>query len=682
MKLRYTVAFIVCLLMAYPLHGGDWAFAPDAMSGGHVGPVSAIVNKGDTVISAGEDGFLEVWSNLSGNETVERFQVSPYRITAMAGRPDRDEVSLVETDGRGMFRVSAWNYRERRNIFRQVFRNPVIHVSYSMGGSFVIVGAEGATGLVFINASNGNLLPSPASLGGAVALAVTGRAERNMMVYLASGFISYRDLDSGVETHRFNAPANLSSTVLFGSNRFIAGLSPQGLTVVNAVSGEVVARDASVPAASSLLSSTGDDAFYVLINRTANAELRRHAIDQSGNLVALVSRTLPPPGGGGAYTAMDAFGGTITVGTSGGGIVRVEPEGLARPLVANLRLRITEAAVSGDTIAFLAENGAWGFIPLNYAGLSNGETVRVERPADGGNYSRITPFACEDGSTGRFIFWQDRNALALPSLRSSNLGDPLPDLEGVALRFPLRSVASFAGRAMFMDSAGNLSVVSPFRGGVPFSFSTVGLMDAAFIDSDRLLLGRSAVAGNTPFLSINLVTGETVPLPFPAQAGVILHRGRSGSVYAVTVDPQSGGTATSIFRIDPTNIAGSQRLVYFEGEHIRFSFAETPGGIAVTVGGEGATIHPAYGGTARPTARTTRRAARNADATDTAQALDKTPGFPYRLLEGGQHLVNLDRDGNLAWHDGQDGRLLAIFRLHPDGWTLQTERGITGGGSW
>ena len=643
--------------MACPLHGSDWAFVPQTMSGGHIGPVTAVLGKGDSVISAGEDGFLEVWTGVSSDApTVGRFQVSPYRIVAMAGRPGGNEVSLVETNGLGLFRLSAWNYAERRKIFRHEFGNPIVHVSYSMGGSFVIAGGAGAAGLVFVDSSNGNVLPSPPGLGGTVALAVTGRNERNMMLYLSSGVISYRDLDTGAETHRFGAPANLGSPVLFGGNRFIAGLSPQGLTVVDAVSGAVVARDASVTAAGSLLSSAGDT-LYALVNRLADAELRRYSVDGYGNLVMLAFHTLPLPAGGGRYTALNVYGDAAALGTSNGGLVVVGPEGRTRALAAEARTRIVDAAVSGETIAFVAENGTLGFIPLNHAELSGGETIRAERGRVA--YNRVTPFAAEEEPYGgMFVFWQDRNVHTLPSILSADPGRQAPGLAGLSFRFPLRAVASFAGRAMFMDSAGNVSVLTPARGGSPFAFSSIGLMDAAFMDADTLILGRSAVTGNTPFLSLNVVTGETVPLPYPAQAGVIMHRGSSGGVYAATVSPQPGGTVTSVSRLDPRETADSQRIFSVQGEHTRFSIAEIPGGIAATVGGEGGAIH----------------------SSGPPRRLDRTPGFPYRLLDGGRYLISLDRDGNLAWHDNRSGRLLAVFWLSPDGWALQRGRDAIRGG--
>ena len=648
----------LAVLLAFPLHGRERVVVPNTMSGGHIGSIGAVANTGNAVISAGEDGFLEVWSVLPDSETVERFQVSPYRIIAMAVRPGANEVSLVETDGR-VFRVSAWNYRERRNIFRHEFRNPIAHISYSMGGSFLMAGGAGATGLVFINSANGNILPSPAALGGTVALAVTGRTERNMMVYLSSGFISYRDLDAGIETNRFRTQANLSSPVVFGSSRFIAGLDARdGLVVVDAVTGNVVARDASVPA-SSLLSST-NEALYVLINREGSAELRRQSIGQAGNLVTLASSNIPLPNPSTRVTAMCVLGDRVALGTCGGGLVLSEAGGQPRNLAAAVRAtRITYIAVSGESIAFLGENGVWGFIPLDYSRLINGQTIRAEQ--GGADYNRITPFVSEDGSTEQFIFWQNRNARVPPSIRSPGPDVAAPGLEALYFQFPLRAVASLAGRAMFMDSAGNVSVVYPLRAAPPFQFSSVGLLDGAFIDSGRLVLGRSAAVGGTPLLSLNITTGETVPMPHPAQAAVILRNEAAGGIYAVMVSPQPGGTVTSVLRIDPANVAASQRLLEVQGEHTWFSFAKTPTGIVENAGGERATIHPI------------------ADIFTNPVAVDRTPGLPYQLFDGGRNIVSLDRDGNIAWHDGRSGIFRAIFKLQPDGWVLQTPHGIIRG---
>jgi len=674
-----VIMAIAALTGVPPLHGNDWAFT-GVMPGGHRGPVNALIHKGDFLISAGDDGFLEIWNtrdntNLrTGGHAVERFQISSRRITAMAGRPEKDELCVVENDGMGIYCVLAWNYKERRNIFSLQFRDPISHISYSMGGNFIIAAGTGRTGLVLINADSGAILQSPPSLTGTVSLTVTGKSERNMLTYSPSGALSYWDLESGNETNHFDVTPNLFSPILFSNNRYLAGVNAEGLTVIHAVTGELLTKERSVPNAS-LLCPAGDDFICLIQKEKTAAQLYRYTIDRSGQLVTLGHFSLEND----RFTAIAAGrtdnAGTIVLGTSAGSLVLAGMNGPGRALAVKAQTYITDAAVSGSTIAFLAENGTMGFIPLDYSRFPAGKTIPIEQNKEA--YNRITAFAAEENDSGdQFIFWQDKNTRTYPVIRSAGPNSKRLTLSDITFRSPIRSAVSFGGKILFLDSTGNLSVVSPFNTDKgrpnerrPFTFFSVGLMDAAFIDRNRLIIGRSTVSGNTPFLLINVNTGETVPLSYPIQAGVTMYRGTSGSIYAAAVSSRSGGmdhennpstadtgVKTSILFLDLANIAGSISLVNFQGEDTQFSLAESPGGtagsLAATIGGEGAAI---YSG-------------------DGVQQLERTAGLPLKLFDGGQRLISLDRDGNICWYENYSGKLLAVFRLHPDGWTLQTEQ--------
>jgi len=664
----------IAVLTGIPLYGSDWAFT-GVMPGGHRGPVNALIYKGDLLLSAGDDGFLEIWNTRAGAHAQERFQISQHHITTMAGRPEKDEVCLVENDGMGQCRVSAWNYKERRNIFSLQFRDPISHIFYSMAGNFIIAAGTGRTGLVFINADTGALLQSPPSLTGTVSLAATGKSGRNMLVYSPSGALSYWDLESGNETYHFNVPPNLSSPVLFSNNRYLAGVNAEGLTVIHAVTGDVLVKEKSIPDAS-LLFPSGNDFFCLIQKEKAAPQLFRYTIDQNGRLSALGVISLDNNRFTAITANMTANAGVIVLGTSAGSIVFTGMNGQARTLSVKAQTDITDAAVSGSTIAFLAENGTMGFIPLDYSRFPAGKSISIEQNKEA--YNHVTAFAAEENdSGGQFIFWHDRNAKTQPLIRSDGPSGKKTTLSDITFRSPVRSVISFGGKILFLDSTGNLSVVSPFdtKKSRLFTFFSVGLMDAAFVDRNRIIIGRSAVSGNTPFLTINVNTGETVPLPYPSQAGVTMYRGASGSIYAVAVSRQSSdtdrernssaaeaGVKTSIMHLDITNITASISLVDFQGEDTQFSLAESPGGIAgslaATIGGEGAAIYS--GGGVRP--------------------LERTAGLPLKLFDGGYNLISLDGDGNICWYDNFNGKLLAVFRLHPDGWTLQTEhRTISGG---
>jgi hypothetical protein len=206
---------------------------------------------------------------------------------------------------------------------------------------------------------------------------------------------------------------------------------------------------------------------------------------------------------------------------------------------------------------------------------------------------------------------------------------------------------------------GNIIVISAVGTDKAFTFFSVGIMDAALVDGNRIIVGRSAVSGNTPFMMISTKNGETVPLPYPCPVGVALYRGLSGKIYAAEVSSANGGEEprTSILHLNHPNSASSEKLVDIQGEETQFSLVESANGIAATIGREGAAIYTSAG----------------------LQNMERTAGLTLKLIDGGPRLISLDGDGNICWHDSQNGKLLAVFRLHPGAWTLQTaQRTISG----
>jgi len=644
-----------------PVYGADWAFP--AAPCGHRGAVSALFQNGNSIISAGTDGFLVIW-NANSAAAADRFQVSQRQITAMAGRPEKDEACVVESDGLGLYWISVWNYKERRKIFSLQFRDPIGHISYSAGGKYICAARTGRTALVMIDANSGAILQSPQTLTGTIGLVVTGRSERNMMVYSASGEISYWDIETGNRTNIFRAPPNMASTALFSNSRFLAGVNAEGLVVVYAASGEVLGRDASVPQGS-LLCADGDDFICLVQKNNAAAELYRFTIDSGGRFVTRNKVTIAASVAGSRLTAIAAgTGGSAAFGTVNGSVVTAATDGQARLFSAKEQTLIIDAAVSGSTLAFISDNGYVGFIPLDYQQLIDGSSIRTEKNDEA--YNRVIAFNAEtDPKDVRFVLWHDRNTNLQPAIRSSAPGSQLRTLSGVNARSPIHSAASFGGKILFLDTTGNLSVVTADKN-ISFTFFSVGLMDAAFIDSSRIMLGRSAVSGNTPFMIINTNTGETVPVPHSSQAATALYRGGSGGIYAVTVSSQPPDGAqpanettsirTQVILLNTFNSADSTKLIDFQGEDTQFSLAESPtgyaGGVAATIGGEGAAIYSSSG----------------------IRKLDRTAGLPRRLLEGGSSLVSLDSDGNICWYDSRSGKLAAVFSLNPSGWSLRTER--------
>jgi hypothetical protein len=306
--------------------------------------------------------------------------------------------------------------------------------------------------------------------------------------------------------------------------------------------------------------------------------------------------------------------------------------------------RISEAAVSPSNLAFLDAENSLALIPRDYTRFKNNDTLRLERKE---GYTRI---ASDSGKGGgepeQFLLWQGENTRIFPALRSAGgvfILDKLP------LRFPIISAALLGEKALFLDFVGNITVLSVKTGDILFSFSSISSLDAAFLDEENIIVGRSAIAGNTPFLALNIRTGETLPIAYPSAVGAKVYHGPGGTIYGAVIDQEPGNPKTAIVRINLSNPSLSTRLIEYQGEDSLFSIAESEGVLASTLGGDGATFYGLRG----------------------MGSFERAPGLPIRLIGGGGFFITLDDDGNITWYDPQSGKLLALFRLYDDEWTLE-----------
>ena len=52
--------------------------------------------------------------------------------------------------------------------------------------------------------------------------------------------------------------------------------------------------------------------------------------------------------------------------------------------------------------------------------------------------------------------------------------------------------------------------------------------------------------------------------------------------------------------------------------------------------------------------------------------LERSPGLPLKILDGGRWFILLDTEGNITWHDPGTGKILALLRLYENEWILET----------
>jgi hypothetical protein len=649
---RFALAFLAFAFLALP--------SPSAQSrrflpAGHRGTVTAVIRDPQgRILSAGEDGFLEIWNTTSG-AVEERFQVTPYSIETLVLRPGRNEIALIESDGAGLCRISAWNYLEKRNLFTLRFRDPVSYLNFSAAGNFLIAAGGERSGVVFIHPETGEVLQSPQNLSGSVGFAATGISERTMVSYLSSGVLSYWDLETGGEIRRFETPPDIKELALIGSNRFLAGFENGGLVILDAVSGFVMLRGGNLRG-EKIFTGDPESTEFVCLG-SAPPVLYHLGINSSGRLETKNRKPLPPSVPQvicGAVIASDA----LVLGNAEGELLVARSSGSFRPMETGRRQeRLLDAAASSGDVAFITEKNLTAFIPLDYRRMGQGNRLKLE---DSGVYTHIASDPSGDSS---FLLWQPDNIRTFPMIKNYS---GFPDrgsaseafLDRLSFRFPLRAVSVLENKILLLDSMGNLRVINRDSGDMLFSYSAIGAQDASFIDRENIILGRSAVSGNSPFLRINILTGETVPLSYPAAIGARVYRGSEGGVYGAAIIHGGTESRTALIALHASNPSRSRPLVEYGGEDTLFDLAESDGLLASNLGGGSAAVYritetPGRGPAVRP--------------------LERNPGLPRKILGGDHRFILLDTEGNITWHDPGTGKTLAVFRLYENEWTLEKE---------
>ncbi|MDR2731354.1 MAG: hypothetical protein LBB81_10730 [Treponema sp.] len=627
----YLLFFIIFLS---PLSSQDYTAC-------HNGKVNSLIQTGDNIISAGEDGFICILS-AKEKKLIDRLQLSYYALTAAVKHPNKDEICVIEAGDN--YRISAWNYKDRKKLFSVRSEGEVNYINYSANGSFIIAGGLNGSSITLLDSSGGETRIIPYIQKGTVALAATGKSEKNMLVYQVNideldfyenECISYIDLETGTITNSFEAPAFLQNPVIFGNNRYIAGLDGDGLVVVDAASGKILSRKTDI--SRNALLRQADEEFYCLDPGRGNSVFYRFSLDRRAALVTQQRIIIPI-----RNISSFVYNKTVTAGTQDGGILTVEQNGRLTNMSYNRQLRITDIAASPARIAFLTEDGFLGFIPLDYSSIKNHEITLSEKK----QYSRITAL---NGSPGdQFVLWQTNRAQIQPLFINEKTENYIT-FSGRT--FPLRSISSLDNKILFLDSGGNISVLN--AGDLTktlFTFSSAGAIDSDFVNTGNIILSRSVISRNSPFLRVNIETGETVSINFPAEAGISVLRGGSGKLYAAAVSNDSYGNKTVVLRLGTADVGAIKE---FPGEE-HLSVAEINGNPVIASGSENAVI---YG--------------------EKNIVLERTDGLTQKLIASDKYLVSLDTEGNITWFDGEKGVILAVFKLYANNWIINnTQKGV------
>ena len=346
------------------------------------------------------------------------------------------------------------------------------------------------------------------------------------------------------------------------------------------------------------------------------------------------------------------------------------------------------AALPDSTIAFTSENGYGAFIPADFNELLELDSIAL---FSANSSNRVSP-----GSGNSFLFWHYGGGAALTGLGhifpfvKTKDGTPLPSAtpEEAVNEYviddsgrSLRSAAISGGNVLLLDFSGGITIHSLEDGRRVFSYTSALSLDVVFAGDRSILVARNAEAGRVtaPLLLVDTVSGETLPVTYPALAAFMLYKDRTGSIYCAVLKNSGLDIKTEVIKFNAQNPETSETILQYNGEDTDFSFIAygAAGGdgevietFASTVGGEDAFIGPIE------------KAEGYGAITGEKKAVERGPAFPQKLLPWNENFAALDGEGTVSWYDGFSGKLLAMLRFYETEWLLSTAEGKTKHGSF
>ncbi len=631
-------AFALFALFALAAVPASFAADPPTASivAGHRGSISSLAldEDGTNIYSVGSDGFIVRWETQN-RIAVERYQLSPYGLSAVALRPGSRELAVVETDGLGLYRVSAWDFETKTKLFTLRFKDAVSYIGYSSRGTHLIVSRMAMDGVVVLDPRTGDPQSLLSDSAGTSAFTATGKSERSLVSYSGAGTLTYWDLSTGKRIQEVSAPGGLRAPALFSGNRILYGFIDGSLVFADALSGSILARYA-LSGDVTLFPDAKDDQRVYYLRRDSAEKIRFGTIDANRLGAEPLEYELPISTQTMAETKGVALGSSVFAGTQTGVVVQIGNRD-ATPFRTNKNRSITDLVRLGASLYAVGSGRTLSF-PADPSDIAAGASIEIVADTE---HDRI-----EASGIGSLILWDSAGA-ASPLIFTPGSGvDALP----VSTNVPLLAAHADKGLVLFLDAAGNVAVFDVAARTRLFAYKSLGLLDAVFADQRTLLLGKTnTVPPYVSLVSVNIRTGETVPIDFGSDTVVRLHRASDNRFYAVTTSSDQNGSLTRLVSFLPGGTAKATALVEYRAEDVSVSLADAEDGIATNLGKDGASIYGAEG----------------------FVQFERTAALPVRLVSGGAYYLAIDSDGNVAWHDPVTGAVLAQLRIYEDTWLLE-----------
>ena len=583
--------------------------------------------------TASDDGFLIRWNE---NNEGEHYQISDVGIKLIAVSPNGNYVAVYESDGGSVNKVSVWDWRTltRKKFWR--YEDSITSLEFSAKGNYLIVGTASVDGVVFYNTSNWSKINKIKANTGIVNYIHTSDTEKTAVFYSPAGNLSYYNMQTGQLKEKFTVIQGLNQTLLYNSNKFLAGVKDNTIYIINAYKGTAVT---SIKSQNPIILSTYKDSnlYYLEYDGKNNYELKmlENLDGQKVSNPRLVKSYRGPRGNAAINTGVKNYT-EILLGSKSGSVYKTDNDPTLTTsnlpeITENTYSKILDICKAPTDFYFLTDKAifksSFDTGVVNKILATNGQTNIINYDDD------------------NIILWSEstRNTVESVNLTTKNrteLFTPTGNMQTLRL-------GSIGDKKYLIEIESNSLINLYDFTNKTFKevYSGTGIQDAVICDNGYMYIAKSAASNpQVPLICVNLDTYETVPLSL--KGNVSFGLSTDGTlVYGIVVQSDENVQTTYVYSFNTSSSKATNLLKFSEEDSEAFTYIY--GNILFTNIGKNKLY--CYNMTTKKNF-----------------AYNRSASIPESVAQNGNRVVILNNNGSISWCNSSSATLQADWYLTTD----------------
>jgi hypothetical protein len=640
MKKLYTLTLM--LFFAVSLSGTT----KFVINNGHFSPIISIqydVGR-DLIFSAEEKGAISIW-NKSTETLRNHFQLTSNIIDRILVSPTEDNIAVLSHDSEKYY-LSVWNWNTERQVFpiRMIEEQPLF-LEYSASGRYLFYGNVKNPSLTFLNARNGvqlnymNQLPSIYDFG------YLGSTEKNLMTYSSSGAIKFYDFRTSEEKKNVETISGLKNLqVIQSNNAYLSAYSGHKVYLIERLTGRATDTMEFNELKNFYQNSENGHALTVeRVNR--NYVLKKWSTDN--DKFTVMEKPVFIPATVEISSLAEADGMTLA-GDTKGTLYKVNWSTASLDLFSSDNTKnIHDISISGNSLTLSGENG---LLTIEAPFFNNSLSVTTS-PAFTQHQNPL------QGKTGlleigdnKLLLWNtdvEKGSISIFNTRSNTT-----EFKYSNFTSPIQDIRYEEGKIITLEKNGTIKIINIENSQEVFSYSAIGLQNISMVDEETLFAGRSSTSGQSPAVTININTRETLIvnddrfLIFDSMAVRKNHQ-----FYTLGLLNDNNKIKTILKSHDYENLSDMETLVIYNGEDINAQVLIDPS--------NSSTIYAKLG-----TSGIYKITGRNVTKYTNNKPVDK-------IYLSGSILYSLNQDNSITLFKASTGQILyTIYIFKDDKWAL------------